>query len=103
MQASVLLKPHAVAQGVHGAAHRVPVEARGPKLVERRARRDCQSARALEYPLRLPLLERGMDCSEDAGEESCIYCDFSVTCISYILYFIELKVCFTFIFLNTLL
>ena len=45
-RASVLLGPHAVSRGVHGAAHRVQVAARGPELGERRARRDPQSARA---------------------------------------------------------
>ena len=27
----------------------------------------------IEYPLRLPLLERGMGCTGDTGEESAIY------------------------------
>ena len=44
--AFVLIGPHAVSRGVHGAAHRVQVAARGPDLVERRAQRDSQSARA---------------------------------------------------------
>ena len=49
-RASVLLGPHAVARGVHWAVHRVPVAARGPELVERRARRDPHSARAHWVP-----------------------------------------------------
>ena len=57
----------------------------------------------IESLLWLPLLERGMDCTVDAGEESCLYSDFTATCNSYILFFIEFKVCFTVILLNTLL
>ena len=45
-RASVLLGPHAVARVVNNAAHRVPVAARGPELVERRARCDPLYARA---------------------------------------------------------
>ena len=39
-RASILLILYAVARGVHGAAHRVPVAACGPELVKRPARRD---------------------------------------------------------------
>ena len=48
-RAFVLLGPHAVAQGVYGAAHRVAVAVRGPELVERRERttRSSVSASAL--------------------------------------------------------
>ena len=43
---SALLGPHVLERGVHGAAHRVPVAARGPELVERRARTTRSSVSA---------------------------------------------------------